>query len=183
MTAEYELTKDDLIAFNLYHHLHFSRALRRQYYRAWFSPAAVLLLICTGVWYLAAQQSGTPLRTFLDLLPLFSGVPFALVASPWLYRRTIRKLVARMAGEGKNRGLFSRRRITISKEGITDVGEFAQSSTAWWSVERVLRNKDHVFVYTSTFVAIIVPRRAFTAPAEFEDFARTASDYHKEGLA
>ena len=32
MTAEYELTKDDLAAFNFYHHFH-SPTARRQYYR------------------------------------------------------------------------------------------------------------------------------------------------------
>jgi hypothetical protein len=62
MTAEYEITKDDLIAFNLYHHRH-SPTTRRQYLRSWFVPAFMWLLVCTGIWYWAGRERGTPLRS------------------------------------------------------------------------------------------------------------------------
>jgi hypothetical protein len=182
MNAEYELTKDDLSAFNLYHHFH-SPTARRQYYRSWFVPAFIWLLACTGIWYLADRERGTPLRTFLDLSPLFAGVPLYLIYFPWAYRRKLRKIVAGMVSEGQNRGLFSRHRVTISPEGVTDSGEFGQSSTAWRAVERVACNGDYAFVYANALTAIIVPRRAFAAPTEFEEFVRTASDYHEKGAA
>ena len=38
MTTEFELTTDDLLAFNLYQHLNSSATLRRQYRRARFAP-------------------------------------------------------------------------------------------------------------------------------------------------
>jgi hypothetical protein len=104
MTAEYEITKEDVSAFNLYHHRH-SPTARRQYLRAWFFPAVVFLLACIGIWYLADRERGTPVRTFLDLLPLFSAVPLYLLYFPWAYRRKVRKIVDGMVGEGRNRGL------------------------------------------------------------------------------
>ena len=115
MTAEYELTKDDLRVFNLYHHFQ-SPTARQHYHRAWFIPAFVWLLVCTGIWYVADREHGTPFRTFLDLLPLFSGVPIHLAIFPWWYRRKLRKIVDGMVGEGANRGLFGRHRVTISPE-------------------------------------------------------------------
>ena len=99
MTAEYVITKDDLSAFNLYHHRH-SPTARRQYLRSWFSFPVVWLLVCTGIWHLADRARGTPLRTFLDLLPLFSGVPVYLVYFPWAYRRNLKK-----SGRNSNRTL------------------------------------------------------------------------------
>jgi hypothetical protein len=176
MTVEYEITPDDLIAFNLYHHCH-SPAARRQYLRSWFVPALVWLLVCTGIWYFADRDRGTPLRTFIELLPLFGGVPLYLVCFPWAYRRRVRKIVAAMVGEGENRGLLCRHRVAISPDGIGDSCEFGQTSRAWRAVERVARNGDYAFVYTSALAAIIIPRRAFATPAEFENFVRTASDY------
>lgn len=118
MTAEYEITKEDLSAFNLHHH-HHSPTARRQYFRSWFVPAFIWLLVCIGIWYLADRARGTPLRTFLDLLPLFAVVPFHLLYFPWAHRRKLRKIVAGMVSEGQNRGLFSRHRVTISPEGVT----------------------------------------------------------------
>jgi hypothetical protein len=181
MTAEYEITKDDLSAFNLYHHFH-SPTARRQYVRSWFVPAFIWLLICSGIWYLADRERGTPFRTFLDLLPLFSGVPLYLLYFPWAYRRKIRKIIAGMVSEGHNRGLFCRHRVAISPDGITDSGEFGQASTVWRAVERVAQNGDHAFVYTNALAAIVVPRRAFAAPTQFEEFVRAVRDYHEKAM-
>jgi hypothetical protein len=182
MTTEYEITRDDLSAFSLYHHLH-SPTARRQYLRSWFIPALMLLFACLGIWYLADRERGTPLRTFLDLLPLFSVVPLYLLCFPWAYRRRIRKIIAGMASEGHNRGLFSRRRVAISPEGITDASDLRQSSTAWRAVERIAMNGDYAFVYVSALSAIIVPQRAFASPTGFEEFVRTARSYHEKAVA
>jgi len=181
MTVEYELTKEDLSAFNLYHHFH-SATARRQYLRAWFIPALVWFLVCTGIWYLADRTRGTPLRTFLDLLPLFSGVPFHLTIFPWWYRRKVRKIAAGMVGEGRNRGLLSRQRITISLENVVSSSEHGQTSTAWRAIERVVTASEHAYIYTNALAAIIVPRRAFASPSEFEQFVRTAREYHEKAL-
>lgn len=179
MTAEYEITKDDLSAFNLYHHFH-SPTARRQYLRALFIPALVWLAICMGIWYLADRGRGTPVRTFQDLLPLFSGVPLYLFYFPWAYRRKIRKAIDGMVNEGRNRSLFCRHRVCISPEGITESAEFGQTSMAWLGVERVVQSGDYAFIYTNAVAAIIVPRRAFAVPAEFEEFVGAAGDYHEK---
>jgi cbb3-type cytochrome oxidase subunit 3 len=182
MTAEYEITKEDLSAFNLYHHRH-SPTARRQYLRSWFVPAFIWLFVCTGIWYLADRERGTPLRTFLDLLPLFSGIPLYLLYFPWAYRRKLRKIVAGMVSEGQNRGLFSRHRVTISADGVTDSSELGQTSTAWRAVERVAAAEEHAYIYTNALAAVIVPRRAFAAPSEFEEFVRTARGHHEKAVA
>jgi len=181
MTAEYEITKADLCAFNLYHHRH-SPTARRQYLRSWFIPAFAWLLVCIGIWYLADRERGTPSRTLLDLLPLFSIVPLYLLYFPWVYRRKLRKIVDGMVSEGKNRGLFSHHRVTISPEGVTDSGEHNQTATAWRAVERVAAAGEHAYIYTSALSAIIVPRRAFASPSEFEAFVQTAREYQGAGV-
>ncbi len=182
MTAEYEITKDDLSAFNLYHHRH-SPTARRQYLRSWFVPAFLGLLVFSGLWYLADRERGTPLRTFLDLLPLFSFVPLYLLYFPWAYRQKLSKIVAGMVGEGQNRGLFSRHRVTISPEGVTDSTELGQTTTAWRAVERVAAADEHAYIYTNALAAVIVPRRAFARPSDFEEFVRTARELHVKAVA
>jgi len=127
MTAEYEITKDDLRAFNLYHHRH-SPTARQHYLRSWFVPAFVWLFVCIGIWYLADRERGTPLRTFLDLLPLFSGVPLYLVYFPWAYRRKLRKIVDGMVGEGQNRRPSPRVFGTLIGELSNDTGELVPNS-------------------------------------------------------
>lgn len=180
MIVEYEITKNDLNAFNLFHLSH-STTARRQYYCSWFIPIVIWLLLFTCC-NLVDWDSGTPLRTFLALLPLLSFVPLYLIFFPLAYRRHIRKTVANMVSEGQNRGLFGRHRVVISPESVTESGEFGQSSTTWRAVERVVRTGDHAFIYTNALAAIIVPRRAFGTESEFVEFIRTASE-HREKAA
>ncbi len=184
MTVEYEITKDDLIAFNLYHQRH-SPTARRQYLRVWFIPPVVWLLICAGLWYLADRSRGKPAQTFLDLLPLLSGVPIYLLTFPWLYRRKLRKIVDGMVSEGQNRGLLGLHRVTLSPESVTESSAHGQSSTAWRGVERVVSADAHayIYIYINALAAIIVPRRAFAGAAEFEHFIRTAKDHHEQAAA
>ena len=89
MTVEYEMTPDDLVAFNVYHHRR-SPTARRRYLWSWFFPAGAWLFACTALWHLAGR--GTPLQTFLALLPLFLAVPVYLLWYPWAYRRNLRKI-------------------------------------------------------------------------------------------
>ena len=182
MTAEFEITKEDLNAFNLYHHRQ-SPTARRQYLRSWFVPAFIWLAACTCIWHLADRERGTPLRTFLNLLPLFSGVPIYLLYFPWAYHRTLRTIVDGMVTEGQNRGIFSRHRVTISPESITDSSEHSQTSTVWRGVERVVTTDEHAYIYVNALAAIIVPRRAFANSSAFEEFVTTAREHHAKAVA
>jgi hypothetical protein len=182
MTAEYELTKEDWSAFNFYHHFH-SPTARRQYLRAWISSVLVVLLVCLGVSVLASLNSPTPGSTFLSLLPLYSGVLFCLLWFPWAYRRKVNKIVAGMIGEGRNRTLFGKQRVTISRDSISRSSDFDQTTIAWSAIERVVKGKDYAFVYTSALTAIIVPRRAFADDLGFDEFVLKATGYQEEASA
>ena len=182
MTAEYELTKDDWSAFNYYHHFH-SPTARRQYLRGWFGSVIIVLLVCLGISLLANFNGPAPRSTFSVLLmPLVCAV-VCLLWFPWAYRRKLKRIVAGMIGEGRNRTLLGRQRVTISPEGISRSSDFDQTTVRWSAVERVIKDKDHAFVYTSALAAIIIPRRAFADDVAFDDFVLKATGYHQEAEA
>jgi hypothetical protein len=181
MTVEYELTESDLNAFNRYHHFH-SPTARRQYLRSWIAPALIMFVIWLVIWHLADRERGTPVQTFLDLLPLLSGVPIYLVLFPWWYRRKVSQIISGMIGEGKNRGLLGRHQVSVSPDGINESGEHGQSFTDWRAVERVARDKEYAFVYLNALAAIIIPSRVFQNSAEFEGFVGTAANYHAQAV-
>ncbi len=178
MTIDYELTKDDFRAFNL-HHVRHSPTTRRQYLRAWLSFPVMWLIICTALWYLADRERGTPMKTFIALLPLYSGAPLYLIYYPWAYRRTLRKTVDGMMSEGRNGGTARKYRVSISPENVTESTDHVQTSTAWRGVEKITTSTLHAYIYTNALAAIIVPRRAFADPSEFEAFVHTAQAYYE----
>jgi hypothetical protein len=181
MNVEYEITKDDLIAFNLYHFRNSPNA-RRQYFRVWLLFPCVWLLIWITIGVLASLKRGEGLQTFLDLLPLLSGVPFYLLYYPWSYRRRVRKIVEDMLSEGQNRTLFCRHRLTISPDGVADFGEFDQYTTTWPAVEKTAVSENYFYIYTNALAAIIIPSRSFASSAEFEEFMREAKEYHTTAM-
>ena len=79
--------------------------------------------------------------------------------------------------------MFGRHRVTISPHGIAESGEFGESTTAWQAVECVVSAEEYAYVYLNALAAIIVPRRAFDSPAEFDEFVRAAQRYHETVVA
>lgn len=175
MTIEFNLTKEDLAAFNHYHLRH-SPTARRQYLRGWLVPPAIWLAIFLTIWLLADSQRGTPLKTLRDLLPLFVFVPLYLIYFPYAHRRTIQRTIEGMTSEGKNRGMLGRRRLTLKAEGLAEATEVSETTTSWSGVERVSVSEEHAFIYVSALAAITVPRRAFPSETEFNSFVRAATD-------
>lgn len=176
MDAEFELKPEDLWEFNKYHHLH-SPVMRQSYYRQWFLFPIAWFILCMAIWYGVDRNRGTPLRTFLDLLPLFSGIPFWLVYFPFSYRRKLRKIVMGMIAEGQNRGLFSRHGVDVSDEGVTESTALTETKVKWSAVERCVTQADYLFIYMNAVAAIIVPKRAFANQLEFERFAGAVKEH------
>ncbi len=176
MTAEFELTRDDLAAFARFHYRH-SPYVQRQFLGGWLIPAGLWLAAFLVIWrHHATYDECTPVQAFLDLLPLACFVPVWLLGFPWFYRHQLRRGAERMMGEGANHAQLARQRVTITPEEIVAASELGRSSTSWRAVERVAATADHVFVYTSALGAVVVPRRAFAGTGEFEDFVRTAQE-------
>jgi hypothetical protein len=177
MTVEYELTTEDIRRSSLYHNFH-SPTIRRQYRSGLLVFPIMWLMICTMIWFFADRERHTPMRTFLDLWPLFSGVPLWFLYFPWHYRRKVRKIITAMINEGSNRGLLGRRQLTISPNGVTESGEFGQTTRTWKSIERIAEDEDYAYIYLHATEAMIVPRRAFGSNEEFGHFVAQAGEYH-----
>jgi hypothetical protein len=88
-----------------------------------------------------------------------------------------------MASEGRNDGLFGHHRVEISPEHVTEFNPHGQTSSTWRAVEQVAATEDHAYIYINAMAALIVPRRAFASPAEFDEFVRTARNYHAAARA
>ncbi len=180
MTTEFDLTVDDLSTFNLYHHQH-SPTARKHYYRAWFIPATVWLLLCLGLLYLLIAVKRIGLwESFVNIWPLFCGVIAHLTIFPWWYRRKVRKIITGMIAEGKNRGLLCHHRVTLSPETISRTGDYGTNSTNWSAVERIVTTSQQLLVYLNSMSAVVIPRRAFVTPTAFDQFVAAARDFHQK---
>src|SRR5690606_26380071 len=134
------------------------------------------------LWYLLDKERGTPLISFLALLPLFGGVLIYLFGYPWGHYTMLCRAVKGMVNEGKNRGLFTPSRLALTPNDITEANELVRTTTDWRAIEKINADEKAAYIYTNAVNAIMVPRRAFASSEKFEEFVRTAQNYHAEAI-
>ncbi|MBV8879876.1 MAG: YcxB family protein [Planctomycetaceae bacterium] len=169
--VRYELTKEDLVLFNLYHLEHSPSVRARQ-----FRIMAVIFVL--GI---AAFVGGLLLPPRYRMLCVGGvSVTGSVFFMPSSVRRRVRKTTEEMLSEGRNKGMVGLKQITLVPAEIRVVGGLGSASFAWPVVERIVRDANALYVYVSAVAALIVPRRAFATPEEFEAFSAAACRYQAE---
>jgi hypothetical protein len=178
MEVEYSLELEDLLAFNDYRNAHSPTFGRQQ-----LTVRLAVPIMLAGLWVLLSGIVGgfvgPSVWIILGLLIGLVGAVFVF-SYPALLRRRIRRLVQRLYMEGQNRGLFTRRRMTITPETVTDATEVSVTTMKWVAVERIVVDQRHAFFYTSAASAFILPKAAFETEEEFQEFVETAQGYQRE---
>jgi hypothetical protein len=172
MEVEYELTRDDLYAFQW--RAAFSSGIgkraRRWAYLAWF-VAIVLFAILPAI---GADGFVISRISFKFILVAY---PIAALGQWFFETRLTRRLILRLLKDEKpGRGQLGKHRLAMNEEGIVESTGVNQSRTSWIGVDRVEQNADYIFIYTSPHAAHMIPKRAFRDPQEaeaFYQFART----------
>jgi hypothetical protein len=177
-TIDYENTLQDLLDFAVYHYWH-SPSVRRTLVLGWV-VTAVLMLVATGI------LVGTVEADERWAAGLIAGIPCMLLwlALPWLYFAAIRSSTSRMYREsaGSNLNLIGPRRLTLSGDLLNYSTPISQMLNRWSGVERIAVDREAFYIYLSSVLAIVVPRRAFGSDAEFRAFAQLASTYREASL-
>jgi len=170
-TVEVEITEADVIEFRLYHLSH-SRIVRRT---VWIS-VSVILLAWAGVVIPMVFDSPNPREAASSLWPLLGFPVLFLVIFFSLQKRRLKRWSRKVLREGRNRTMFGRMSITLSNEGVREVGEFSNTFVQWAAVEKIVVTASSIYIYVSTASAVIVPKRCLQSDAQFEHFAAAAQE-------
>ena len=167
---EYELTRDDLYAFQWRAAFHSPRGQRiRQWaYLGWLL-AIVLFAIVPAIGPGGFDISKVSFTFILIAFPI--AALFQWFFETWTMRRLLNRL---LDDEKPERGQLDRHRLALSEDGIVESTAVNEQRTSWAGVDRVEQNADFIFIYTSPAAAHTIPRRAFRDPQEAEAFYRLA---------
>ena len=179
LEAEFEMTVEDVLAFNVYHNAH-SPAVRRAY-------QLILLLFLLMALMLCLLIAGHPTAVVpIGILVLYI-LGFGLFVQSQPYRRwRVRRWVAKLLREGGNKSMLGHQKVSLNREGLTQTNPCGLTQTKWFGVERVVVTDDHAFIYLSAISASVIPKRAFPGDADFNRFveqARRFLDQAKSGPA
>jgi hypothetical protein len=163
MEIEYELTAADLEAFQQYHG---QKVIPPPRPRHWLWDALPWLLIVSIFLLLGVNSTSEPLRV---LLILFAGM---VVSGLFLFVVT----VLRKRAPEKN-PLNVRLRMTLTPAGVRVTTPTSSTLDRWPDIQSVGVTDDHLFLYTDSIIAHILPRRAFPNDTAFHAFVDCVYDY------
>jgi hypothetical protein len=157
MEVEYDLTRDDLFAFQwrAAYDSPRGRRTRRKLYAGWL--VAVLLFVFVP----AIGPHGIEIArvSWLFLIIAFATIIlFQIVMERWLMRRAIRGLVR---DEKPEKGQLGRHTVVLSETELVERTAVGEQRTSWAGVDRVEENPDYIFIYTTAAAAHLIPKRAF----------------------
>jgi hypothetical protein len=167
--VEYDLTKEDYIAFNM-HHIDHSPTIKRSL----FIQRYIVALIFLAFPFIYSRVSGAAL-----LLPLIVyGVVFIIwiLYYPRYFTASMKKRILKMINEGSNASLFGPRSITLNESGVTETSENDESRSSWRSIEKIDETAEHIYIYISSINAYLVPVRAFEDRTKKEAFLERLKD-------
>ncbi|MEO8192408.1 MAG: YcxB family protein [Gemmatimonadales bacterium] len=172
MRAEYEITPEDLYAFQWRAATESPRARRasRNAYLGWFI-ALFLFSIVPAI--------GPRGFTVSDVSWTFLVVGFVVISvAQWLLFRwlTRRAILSLLKEEKPDAGQLGTHALELDDTGLVESTVVGQSRTSWAGVNRVEQNEKYIYIYTSPVGAHIIPKRAFTTADAADGFYRTASE-------
>jgi len=166
MEVEYEITRDDLYAFQWRAAFHspFARRVTRRVYLGWF--LALLLLAI-----MPAIGSDGFVVSRISFTFLIISFPIAILVQHYLGRWLMRRALLRLLRDEKpDRGQLGRHKVALIRDGVVESTTVGESRTSWAGVHRVEQNAQYIFLYTSAAAAHVIPKRAFKDSEEAERF-------------
>jgi YcxB-like protein len=166
LEIEYELTRDDLYAFQWRGVFVTARGrrARRNTYLTWVLAILIFAIVP------AIGADGFVISrvsfTFIVVAILIAFL-FQWCLERWLIRRTILRL---LQDEKPDKGHLGRHTLVVSQHGVVESTAVGESRTAWGGVDRIEQDPHYIFIYTSPAAAHIIPKRAFREPEEADAF-------------
>jgi hypothetical protein len=170
MEVEYELTPDDLYAFQL-RAVHKSPIAKRTRRNTYIALLAAILIF-------AIMPAIGPRGFDLSHVSFgFFSYFFALIAAlTWFFekRMTRRGIVDLIKEEKPDQGQLGRHKLKLDETGLVESTAVGEARVLWSGVHRVEHDPDYIYIYTAPSAAHLIPRRSFSSENEAERFLQLA---------
>ncbi len=172
MEIEYALTENDLMSVAMYQADH-SPVYRRWLRNLQIGYAVGSLLFALGTWALLQQA---------ELLLMFIAIGLLLVLfGPELQRWRLRRRIAQLYHDRQKRGLYSKRVLRVTPEGLEEVSNYKESRVKWSGVDNVVSTDTHTFILAGAEV-IVIPKDVIE-PSKYDAFVEAMRRHQSEAVA
>jgi hypothetical protein len=173
MKIRFDVSLDDILAYNRYHVRH-SPSIRRSTLLIRWGGAILFLLIC-----LLPAYDFEPGYWLMSLfLGLVGGITFLLLY-PVLVRVVAESQQRKLYTEGSTRGEIGMHECELGEDGVIVRSETGELKTRWEGLDRIVTTDDYTFIYLSSVTAHVIPRRG-VVEGDYGSFVRALMDRFQE---
>jgi hypothetical protein len=163
----YDVTIDDMIAWNVYHYGQSPAMRRTRAFNVW-CPPIVYMLMAAGLGLLMADE---PIAAAVFAFPLVVISVLWVVMMPAYLRRALVRGVRKLYGEGTNKAVLGPREMEVTEDWLIVRTPYSESKSRYEIVEKVVRTDSYTFVYMSAVSAHPIPRAAL-GERDYEEFVQ-----------
>jgi hypothetical protein len=173
MNIEFERTIQDVIDFNLFHMAH-SSTIKRQLLLMQVLTGLLVIPLVFSIFYLLYHS----IDAFAIIVSVLAGV-IAFALYPQSNRKSTIKRIRKVLSEGNNNALLGRQVVSLSPEGVFIKNQAAESKFIWSAVDKIAENDKHVYLYTSSINALVIPKNCFQSEKEKQEFLEYINKYRQ----
>lgn len=150
------------------------------YYTAWASPTRKryraiyflrVLLLYAGVAVLYIFSSRSHIIWVDISVFLVTGLLYLLLI-PFFIRWSVRRRVDDILSKKENQHVLNEAQIVLDDKGITDRDDLSESRYDWDAIVNFAETADSFYLYTNSYYAIVIPKRAISSAEEMEETRR-----------
>lgn len=169
-TFRFRLTEDEYLQYNYYTAW---AAPERKTYRALYFLRVIILYGAIAFLYIFATRQH---YIWIDIsVFIITGLAY-LIMIPSFVKTSVRRKVKNILSKKENQHVLDDAEITVSETGIIDKDTHTETRYDWDAIVRFAETDDSIYLYTNSYHAIVIPKRA--VDAEGDQILRQLLDVH-----
>ncbi|KAB8145804.1 YcxB family protein [Chloroflexia bacterium SDU3-3] len=176
MTATYNITEEDIYAFNHYSIAHVP-LVKANIRTTGFT--FLLFAFLLGIIFLITHDNVFVFVSLFGLTALsFSMAIYILVFSKYYIGNTLKGQIKK----GVYQKLLGRQSLTPTAQQLHLITRYSETNYRWGGIDSIELNDTHMFLFVSAAQAIIVPSRAFESKALWQTFVDEVKEHHSRAI-
>ena len=162
VSLKFRLTEDEYLHYNYY--TAWSAPTRKKY-RVYYFLRVIILYGAVAMLYIIATRQH---YIWIDISVFIITGLLYLIMIPSFVKGSVRRKVKDILSKKENQHVLDDAEIILSDTGIIDRDRHTESRYNWDAIVRLAETSESYYLYTNSYHAIVIPKRAVNKEQEKE---------------
>lgn len=171
ITFKFKLSEEEYYQYNYYTAW---ASPNKKSFRVWYFLRVLLLYGAVALLYIVASHSHI---LWVDITVfVVTGLAYLFLV-PVFVKRSVRRRVRDILAKKENQHILDESEVILSDTGIIDKDSLSESRYTWDAVVHFADTQDSYYLYTNSYHAIVIPKRAIKSGEEHRETERLLNQH------